>query len=362
MNDTRVSVLTPPGTGAVATIAIAGPNAWDLIRQHFRPVGSSPLPERPALHRFWLGTLGDEVVLAVKQVVPEPCVEIHCHGGRRVVQWIVEQLCTASACGVALPQVTPQAAAAMLPYAPTLRTASIVLDQVHGACERVLRSIVANPEQAAPVLARLAQYAPVGRHLVVPWKVVIAGPPNVGKSSLLNALTGYQRAVVSAVAGTTRDIVTVPVAFDGWPVELADTAGLREVAGLEREGIHRAEEWIRTADLVVWVMDATAMDPAEPDPERSVDLMAINKTDLPATWDLARVPNSIHLSAVTGEGIPELVAAIVQCLVPHVPPPGAAVPYTPQLADAVEVAHGLMIAGRSAEAAAHLRAQLIERS
>ena len=71
--------------------------------------------------------------------------------------------------------------------------------------------------------------------------MVVAGPPNVGKSSLVNALAGYQRAVVSEVAGTTRDVVTVQLAFDGWPVELTDTAGLRDAAGPRSRG-HRAGE------------------------------------------------------------------------------------------------------------------------
>src|SRR6185369_14624432 len=127
-----------------------------------------------------------------------------------------------------------------LAHAPTLRTASILLDQLHGAFERgvtrILDLLATNPEAAREPLRELARYAPIGRHLVEPWKVVVAGAPNVGKSSLVNALAGFQRAVVSDIAGTTRDVVSVPVAFDGWPVELTDTAGLREAEGLEAAG------------------------------------------------------------------------------------------------------------------------------
>lgn len=92
MRDTRVAVLTPAGTGAIATVAVTGPRAWDIARRHFRPASGKSLPETPELHRFWFGKLadGDEVVLAVKAVGPEPAVEVHCHGGRRVVRWVVE--------------------------------------------------------------------------------------------------------------------------------------------------------------------------------------------------------------------------------------------------------------------------------
>ena len=83
--------------------------------------------------------------------------------------------------------------------------------------------------------------------------MVVAGAPNVGKSSLVNALAGFQRSVVSEIAGTTRDVVSVQLAFDGWPVELTDTAGLREAEGLEAEGVARANRALAEADLVLWV-------------------------------------------------------------------------------------------------------------
>ena len=364
MSDTAVSVLTPPGTGAIATVAVSGPHAWDAARHLFRPAGKPPLPDSPPLHRFWYGTLGDggdEVILAVMRVEPEPCVEVHCHGGRRVVRWVVEQFLASG--GRESPVLTANSgltpAARLVQFAPTLRTASILLDQQHGAFDRAVRGILAKLDAGtdAPELAELARFAPVGRHLVEPWTVVIAGPPNVGKSSLVNALAGFPRSVVSATAGTTRDVVTVPVAFDGWPVELADTAGLREAAGLEAEGVERAERFIRGADLVVWVMDATATEPLAASPNAAGEaasgesLLVVNKTDLPPAWNLDRFPDALRASATTGDGVPGLAAAIARRLVPHAPPPGAAVPYTPRLADRVEAA----LAG---DPLAHLRACL----
>ena len=134
---------------------------------------------------------------------------------------------------------------------------------------------------------------------------------------------------MSPVAGTTRDAVSVRLAFDGWPVELTDTAGLRDAEGLEAEGIERARRALAEADLVLWVRDAS--EPPVADAHGPPGLVVWNKSDLAPAPGLA-------VSALTGAGIPELVAAIVRRLVAHPPPPGAAVPYTPELADRVEAA------------------------
>jgi tRNA modification GTPase len=240
------------------------------------------------------------------------------------VRWVVEQFVNL---GCVEKEENPKGSLlSLVSHAPTLRTASILLDQLHGAFDAAVRGILDSPTPDG--LAELARFAPVGRHLVEPWKVVVAGPPNVGKSSLVNALAGYQRAVVSAVPGTTRDAVSVQLAFDGWPVELTDTAGLRDAAGLEAAGIERAKQALAEADLVLWVTDSLGENaPGAP------GLVVRNKSDL-----AAEPPPGLAVSAKTGAGIPALVAEIVRRLVPHAPPPGAAVPYTPQLADAVEAA------------------------
>ena len=311
MSDNRVSLLTPPGTGAIATVEVAGPQAWNRVRELF----SRKLPDHPELGRFWYGKFaGDDVILAFKR---EDVVEIHCHGGRRVVQEVM------AACGFAIREsAKPQAA-----FATTLRTASILLDQQCGAFRRAVESLLDSFDPAK--LAELASFAPLGLHLTTPWKVAIAGAPNVGKSSLVNALAGYQRSVVSPTPGTTRDVVTVQLAFDGWPVELADTAGLREAAGLEAEGIERAERYLNEADLVIRVLDATQL---EPDARARDGLVVVNKCDLSS----ASHPDAVRVSAKTGEGIPGLAAAIARSLVPVAPAPGASVPFTSRLADLIE--------------------------
>src|SRR5262249_24412086 len=191
----------------------------------------------------------------------------------------------------------------------------------------------ADPAERGRLLAELDGRAALGRHLTAPWRVIVAGAPNVGKSSLVNALAGYQRSVVAATPGTTRDVVTTPLAVDGWPVEVADTAGWREPAGaLERQGIERARAAAAGADLCLWVLDASA---AWVGPERDTPRCGVNKIARPAAWDLSQAASAVRVSARTGAGLPELCQALSRWLVPNPPPTGAAVPFTPSLAEGI---------------------------
>jgi tRNA modification GTPase len=370
---TYLARLTPAGAAAIATLALRGPRAWEVVRALFRPAGGRELPAEPEPGRFWVGRLGaegegsDEVVLTARRGGPSPWLEVHSHGGREVVR-LLEEVLTGRGLEI-LPweelerrtggdELRAEALAA-LARAATARTASVLLDQYHGAFARAVaatRAALASGDlaEAGRLLGELASWAALGRHLTEPWRVVIAGAPNVGKSSLVNALAGYRRSVVAATPGTTRDVVTARVALDGWPVELADTAGWRADAGpLERQGIELARAAAAEADLCVWVLDAAAA-PVWPEANLPRVCYVLNKVDLAPAWDLERAAGAVRVSARTGAGLAELCAALAGRLVPAAPPVGAAVPFTAALGARVGQARRLCAAGQAAAALAAL--------
>jgi tRNA modification GTPase len=369
---TYAACLTPPGAAAIATLALHGPQAWPLACELFRPLADTVWPPSPPVAgRFWLGRLCeqsngptvDEVVLTLRQLTPVPCVEIHCHGGREVVRWLLELLAARSVqiCSwqdftrLTTPDPLQSAAAIALADAPTIRTAGILLDQLNGALGRALAAVRAALErndlaEADRLLGEILRFADVGRHLTIPWRVAVLGAPNVGKSSLINALAGYQRSVVAPTPGTTRDVVTTRIAVDGWPIELADTAGLRDSAEeLEGQGIDRARRAARESDLCLWLLDITAP-PMWPDTDILQARLVLNKIDVPAAWDLNQAPEAVRVSARTGEGMADLCRALADWLVPEPPPVGAAVPFTAELTIMIDEARRHCTLGRTDEA------------
>ena len=222
---------------------------------------------------------------------------------------------------------------AMLEQAPTYRTASILLDQYNGAGRRTREKIAqlragGKEEQALALEKRFYETKTLARHLLDPWRVVFIGRPNVGKSSLLNSILGYQRSIVNAQQGTTRDLVQAQTTIDGWLFEFVDAAGIRDATDeLEQEGVSRAKSAIADADLVVRLFDekdsmseiesARATESFRGDVP-TIDVM--NKCDLEST---SQTDDSVlRVSAVNGTGLETLLQAIVQTLVPNPPQPG----------------------------------------
>ena len=344
---TITACLTPPGTGAIATLALRGPDAWAAVIASFQPASKRPLPQQPPpVGTVWFGRFGDpsladEVVLTVKQLEPTFWLEIHSHGGPQVVAWLIETL---QRRGIEprswqefLSEVEPPwraAALQLLAQTSTARTAAILLDQVNGAFQRAVERIRDNwkasrVDAALEQIDDLLRFAPLGSHLVEPWRVVVAGAPNAGKSTLVNALAGFQRSVVAPVPGTTRDVVSTRLAIDGWPVELLDTAGIRDAAtGLERAGIDAARGVVESADLCLWLVDAAAKAPVWPEKTSTPMIVVLNKCDLSGSPTQSE-PADLRISAKTGQGIDQLLGRISSKLVPAPPSVGAGVPYLP---------------------------------
>jgi len=351
--DCTVAVLTAGGRGAVSSIAVSGSAATELIERHFEAQSKSQLnrslAESPLLRvvfGHWRrdGTV-EEVVVCRKC---ETYCEVHCHGGRAAAGAIVADLVALGAKeiswqqwihGQATDEIQAEALCA-LSEAPTQRCAGVLLDQYHGALRRAFAKVEhllrdEGTEQASKLLESLRRRGHLGLHLTRPFRVALLGPPNVGKSSLLNRLLGFQRSIVFDQPGTTRDVVSAITALDGWPVELLDTAGLRETTDqLEATGAARARRTAEDADLVLYVVEPSIANLTFGETGQKV-LYVLNKIDQMASDD--QVPSGLlPTCALTGEGAARLVNAIVQKLVPDSPNDGDAVPFTVRQMNIIE--------------------------
>ena len=374
-NKDVVVLLSPTGRGAVATVLVNSQIATERVDEFFKAASGRPL-RTMLIGRIVYGTwqLGpdqfEEVVVCRRDGLN---VEVHCHGGRVVTQAVVDSL-VESGCeaiswqeGVTQTEVDAITAAARvaLATARTQRVAAILLDQYRGVLRASIDQCVAlletgQFESATKQLNQLQRFSELGEHLVRPWQVVVAGPPNVGKSSLINVILGYERSIVFDQPGTTRDVLRATTALDGWPVELRDTAGLREHQDpVETQGIELAREQIASADLVVLVFDASC--PWSRDEVRLCEqtesvarrmIVVDNKVDIAQRLP----PNDIHLlaSAKSGEGIDGLIAAITNSLIPTPPLPGTAIPFTREQRLALEKAMALATDGNAEESVAAL--------
>ena len=377
--DCRVALLTPVGRGAIATISVHGKQAVALVERFFQPLGRralSTVPIRSILVGHWRSGAGQSEEVVVTRC-DETRVEINCHGGIAASNAILTALTVAGATlensetwlAEHIPDSIQRAAWQAISLARTERAAGILFDQWRGALavairevRELLRTQPAQFELAAQRVARLIRLGDVGLHLCVPWRVVLAGPPNVGKSSLANALLGYERCIVFDEPGTTRDVLTATTAFDGWAVELSDTAGYRESTdAVEQEGTRRAWQQLEEADLAVIVVDVSQpigdYVPRFQAAARA-SIVVANKIDrcdsatrIPAEW--------LPTSAMTGQGIDNLVREMIRKLVPILPRPGEAVPFTSQQLDLLQQAQ-TAISARDHDSAGSILSRLLE--
>lgn len=320
-------LLTPPGAGALAVIALRGPDVWPLLAPYFQARRHTPVAgTRPTLT---FGTLtadgqGDEIILLLQGDASEQYVELQLHGGPGVVAWclrFLEQLgCQLVPWNEWLPDKTER----LLPHALTKTTASHLLDQCGRALPQRLHALKQLPDRQAALqqVNELLRWASLGLHLVTPWKVLLAGPPNVGKSSLLNALVGYQRAITSSIPGTTRDVISGIVVCDGYPIEFLDSAGLRHSEDpLEQAGMAHTRLAGNDADVVLWLEDLH--EPSTSAPVLKPALTIGTKADLPRR---NTVPVDHVVSAQSGEGVGQLLQKVLHICMPVKPQPGQLMP------------------------------------
>ena len=350
----EICLLTPLGRGAVATVAIYGRDGARALRTLFR-ASSSAADANLCLGRIYHGRWGapGEEVVVCRRGAEE--IDIHCHGGASAVEAIVEDLAAAGGTRVpwaeCLARRTADAIASdaliALAAARTERTASILLDQWRGALAGELSAVQADLARRAAAAAierlrELLRRSAHGLHLTTPFQVVLAGRPNVGKSSLINALVGYERAIVFDTPGTTRDVVTAETAVDGWPLVLSDTAGLRASNDpLEEVGVRRARERLASCDLVVLVFDASQPRSGYDDQLRRefpTALIVENKCDLVSQHSSAGIPAAIRTSALSGARIGDMLRSIGERLVSAPTASGVAVPFTTAQVRAIEQA------------------------
>lgn len=346
------AISTPAGTGSVAIIRLSGEGALGIAERVFSPVGGTKVkdftPRMMYAGRILCDGFSDfgycVYFRAPRSFTGEDVVELHCHGGAEVSRGV---LAATVAAGARLAERGEFTKRAFINGKLSLASAEGMIDMINAeslaevragsmlygeklsgeiaGVQQTLKEILAGiaadidyPEEdvagtdladvgkrlgsVAGVLDRLADSYSAGKFIKSGVSVAICGAPNVGKSSLLNTLLGCEKAIVSPIAGTTRDVVEGTIAIDGVKFNLFDTAGIREQAGeIEAIGIDRAKKILSSSDVVVCVSetgDFSAADGVEE--ERLIRVFGKSDGVKPfGRYDVA-------LSSVTGEGIEEL--------------------------------------------------------
>jgi len=386
MTDTIVALATPPGEGGIAIVRLSGPQAVSIADALFR--GRSTLADLPS-HRLAYGRLAlpsgsnpadavqDEVLVSVMRAphsyTREDVVEINCHGGVRLADEVIRACVERGARRAERGEFTERA---FLNGRLDLAQAEAVLDMVRArtrtglaaACYQLTGGLsarlaavsgaisaslvrieaglefdeedlgVGDPRReiesvrmARETVDALRATYERGRLITTGATVAILGPPNVGKSSIMNAILGEERAIVSPIPGTTRDLVEGEADFDGIRVRLVDTAGLRETGDMiEREGTRRAERAAEAADAQVLVCDASGeVPPPRRTPAGPRTIVVINKRDIADADVVERLRSyagnrPVYLtSALRDEGIDALCQGIRELLIGDAPEPAA---------------------------------------
>jgi tRNA modification GTPase len=353
-DDTIVAIATPPGRGGIGVVRISGAEAHAIARRLM--TRSEALEPRRATFTRFIGSAADQAchdhVVATYFPAPhsytgEDVIELSAHGSPIVLRSVVEAAMTGGARLAEPGEFTLRAflheridlmqaeAVADLIDAVTPLQARVAFDQLEGTLTRAIGEIDAALFDLIAKMEASVDFPDEGYHFIEADELVvgidslvertgallasarhgrlvreglhvaIVGRPNVGKSSLFNALAGASRAIVTDVPGTTRDLVTETVDLDGLRVTLVDTAGLRDVDDVvEREGVARAQQAIVVADLTLLVVDE----------DEPVGISSANYLLVQSKADLGRPSRGISVSAQTGFGMDALRGAIAASL------------------------------------------------
>ncbi len=353
------AIATAPGEGGIAIVRVSGGDARRILEECFRPARARAIESHRMMYGHAVDAYGNDLdeVMAVYYAAPrtytrEDMFEIQCHGGGVCARRVLERVLQAGARAAEPGEFTRRAflngridlsraeAVMNLIGANSEAAARASLRQLEGGVSGFVRGAgeklkalmalieactdfpdeVEEVDAAQRVRAGIegiiaaieARCDPRGAKLLREGaSIVLAGRPNVGKSSLMNALLNQERAIVTSVPGTTRDVLTERITLGGIAAELSDTAGQRDTDDpVERIGVERARRAVETADVVLVVLDGSqeltdedaALLAQAKDDERFI--VCVNKTDLPMQISL---PGALEISAAEGTGINELV-------------------------------------------------------
>jgi tRNA modification GTPase len=357
MGETIFALASAPGRAGIAVVRLSGPMARAAVKAL---TGQDVPPPRQAVLRRFRDATGGEIdrglllwFAAPASFTGEDVAEFHLHGGRAIIEAMVDALAALPGCRMAEPgeftrravlngklDLTQAEALADLVEAQTEAQRRQALRQYDGALgalvegwrteliqalawaeaaidfsdedlpEDVLKQARATANDVRRAIEAQLNDTRRGELIREGLFLTVIGPPNAGKSSLVNALAGRDVVIVSETAGTTRDVIEVHLDLGGYAVILADTAGLREAAeSVEAEGVRRALARAETADLVLLLLDGSDQNSSVKLPNNMVNIPCItvwNKADLP--WPVPR--DGLKLSLKTGEGLEALIAAI----------------------------------------------------
>ena len=350
LSDTIAAVATPPGVGGVGVVRLSGPRALELAARFWR--GRDPRQSPGG--RFWHGWLVDErgekidealllVFRAPRSYTGEDVAELQTHGSPAVLRKLLGQLLAAGARAAAPGEFTLRAylngrldlaqAESVLALVEAegetarrqaMRGLTRELSRRIGAINQNLLDLLAHiqalldyPEEgvephrarktiseALVAIDHLLATAPAGRVVRSGARLALVGAPNAGKSSLLNALLGYERALVHHQPGTTRDYLEAPLEIEGVPLVAIDTAGVRETSDpVEAAGVEKALATAAAADLILYLADVSSPLPAPPDLPWERVIKVASKADLEPAWESDEY---LPVSAHSGAGVAEL--------------------------------------------------------